>query len=89
MRVLKRAPQRAGGWDEPAPPSAQPSEHFVGAPDVTISRGVSMKGELSFPKLLRVEGTFTGSLNCGGDIARLARACVKKCVFKPIEKNAF
>ncbi|KAJ8609700.1 hypothetical protein CTAYLR_008436 [Chrysophaeum taylorii] len=34
--------------------------------DVTISRGVAMKGELSFPKLLRVEGTFQGSLHCGG-----------------------
>ena len=35
---------------------------------MTISAGVGMKGELSFPKLLRVEGTFSGSLKCGGDI---------------------
>ena len=50
------------------PPSAPPSEHFVDPPDVTISSGVAMKGELSFPKLLRVEGSFVGSLKAGGDI---------------------
>ena len=50
------------------PPSAPPSEHFVHPPDVTISSGVAMKGELSFPKLLRVEGSFVGSLKAGGDI---------------------
>lgn len=38
------------------------------SPDVTISSGVSMVGELCFPKLLRVEGSFKGSLDCGGDI---------------------
>mmetsp|Transcript_21858 Transcript_21858/g.67280 ORF Transcript_21858/g.67280 Transcript_21858/m.67280 type:complete len:185 (-) Transcript_21858:315-869(-) len=55
--------------DRNGPPStARGSEHFVDPPDVTISPGVAMKGSLSFPKLLRVEGSFQGSLECGGDI---------------------
>lgn len=54
--------------EEEPTPSAPPSEHFVDPPDVTISPGVTMVGELSFPKLLRVEGSFSGSLRCGGDI---------------------
>lgn len=61
-------PSDAGGGGLKRPPSAAPSEHFVDPPDVTISSGVAMKGELSFPKLLRVEGSFVGSLNAGGDI---------------------
>lgn len=62
-------------WDEP-PPSAV-SEHFVDPPDLTISAGVSMKGELSFPKLLRVEGSFSGSLDCGGDLVVSATGTVE------------
>ena len=55
--------------EETGPPStAKCSEHFMEAPDVTISPGVAMKGQLSFPKLLRVEGSFSGSLDCGGDV---------------------
>jgi cytoskeletal protein CcmA (bactofilin family) len=50
------------------PASAAPSEHFADPPDVTISTGVGMRGELSFPKLLRVEGHFAGTLTCGGDV---------------------
>ena len=53
--------------EQPVPSTAK-SEHFADAPDVTISPGVAMKGQLSFPKLLRVEGSFSGSLDCGGDI---------------------
>ena len=37
------------------PASAAPSEHFADPPDVTISTGVGMRGELSFPKLLRLD----------------------------------
>ena len=50
------------------PASAAPSEHFADPPDVTISTGVGMRGELSFPKLLRVEGHFAGTLTCGGHV---------------------
>lgn len=64
-----------GEWNTDNPEEIdQPSselyanEHFLDPPDVTISPGVSMVGDLSFPKLLRVEGSFKGSLQCGGDI---------------------
>ena len=50
------------------PQSASSELHFADAPDVTISTGVGMRGELSFPKLLRVEGHFAGTLTCGGDV---------------------
>ncbi|KAJ1458632.1 polymer-forming cytoskeletal-domain-containing protein [Pelagophyceae sp. CCMP2097] len=80
-RMREKPPHRAADDDDSNPertddhgeydwhkPSTANSEHFADPPDVTISKGVSMKGELSFPKLLRVEGKFSGSLKCGGDI---------------------
>ena len=72
------------------PASAAPSEHFADPPDVTISTGVGMRGELSFPKLLRVEGHFAGTLTCGGDVVIAPGAVViGACQVRPEppEKN--
>ncbi|CAM9459500.1 unnamed protein product, partial [Choristocarpus tenellus] len=45
-----------------------PLAEQVDTPETTIGPNVHMKGELSFQRLLRVDGSFTGKLDSQGDL---------------------
>jgi cytoskeletal protein CcmA (bactofilin family) len=42
---------------------------FMGKPESTIGKGVAVRGQLKFTRLLRVDGKFTGTLSSSGAVA--------------------
>ncbi len=55
-------------------------EQFDEQPDVTIGEGVLFKGELRFDKLLRLDGTFEGTIESGKKIIVGPKGCLKASV---------
>jgi cytoskeletal protein CcmA (bactofilin family) len=76
LRFLTRAPQaaksRGDAYDDDVERSMSlsPSRRhlLMESPETTIGPAVHMKGELSFGKLLRIDGTFSGKLVSTGDL---------------------
>lgn len=41
---------------------------FTGKPETTIGKGVAVRGQLKFVRVLRVDGKFTGTLSSSGSV---------------------
>lgn len=68
-RIYEQAPQQQSrGAIRPRQPMGEPSRPSSNHPDTTLGEGVVFKGELSFQRLLRIDGQFEGALQSEGKL---------------------